>query len=192
MLDVLIVEDDLILLDFLIQEVANQINAPEKSIRKASCLKRARNLLSKKRPDWLLLDLYLPDGSGVELAEEFVKDNLKAKILILTAQADQYSLPAPLLANVHSLINKAEGLGPLREAIWEITRELDTNLPDLTSLTPRQLQFLQLIGEGSDTAQIAKRLNISFATAQTHRRHITRKLGVKGSALVNLARNLPN
>ena len=48
MLDVLIVEDDLILLDFLGQEVANQINAPEKKIRKATSLKSARYLLSKK------------------------------------------------------------------------------------------------------------------------------------------------
>ena len=191
MLDVLIVEDDLILLDFLGQEVANQLNAPEKKIRKATCLKTARHLLSKKRPDWLLLDLSLPDGSGVDLAEEFVQDNSNAKILILTAQADQYSLPAPLLINVHSLINKTEGLAPLREAIWDISREVDHNLPDLDSLTPRQFEFLQLIGESLDTAQIAKRMNISFSTAQTHRRQITRKLGIKGSALVTLARNLP-
>ena len=191
MLDVLIVEDDLILLDFLGQEVANQINAPEKKIRKATCLKTARRLLTIKSPDWLLLDLSLPDGSGVALAEEFVLDNSNAKILILTAQADQYSLPAPLLINVHSLINKTEGLAPLREAIWDISREVDNNLPDLASLTPRQFEFLQLIGESLDTAQIAKRMNISFSTAQTHRRQITRKLGVKGSALVTLARNLP-
>ena len=191
MLDVLIVEDDLILLDFLGQEVANQINAPEKQIRKATCLKTARHLLSKKRPDWLLLDLSLPDGSGVDLAEEFAKDDCNAKILILTAQADQYSLPAPLLTNIHSLINKTEGLAPLREAIWDISREVDNDLPDLTSLTPRQFEFLQLIGESLDTAQIAKRMNISFSTAQTHRRQITRKLGVKGSALLTLARNLP-
>ena len=191
MLDVLIVEDDLILLDFLGQEVANQLNAPEKKIRKATCLKTARNLLSQKRPDWLLIDLSLPDGSGVDLAEEFVKGHSNAKILILTAQADQYSLPAPLLLNVHSLINKTEGLAPLREAIWDISREVDHSLPDLASLTPRQLQFLELIGESLDTAQIAKRMNISFSTAQTHRRQITRKLGIKGSALVTLARNLP-
>ncbi len=143
-------------------------------------------------PDWLLIDLLLPDGSGIDLAQEFVTQNSNAKILILTAQADHYALPAPLLPNVHSLINKAEGLAPLREAIWEICRELDRNLPDLSSLTPRQLQFLQLIGEGSDTAQIARSMNISFATAQTHRRQITRKLGIKGSALITLARNLPN
>ena len=105
MLDVLIVEDDLILLDFLGQEVANQINVPEKKIRKATCLKTARHLLSKKSPDWLLLDLSLPDGSGVDLAKEFVKQDSNAKIVILTAKADQYSMPTSLLTNVHSLIN---------------------------------------------------------------------------------------
>ena len=156
-LDVLIVEDDLILLDFLSHEVANQINVPERNIRKASCLKTARHFLFKKTPDWVLIDLLLPDGSGIDFAEEFVSKNSNAKILILTAQADNYSLPTNLLTNVHSLINKAEGLAPLREAIWEICREIDSNLPSLSSLTPRQLQFLHLIGEGSDTAQIAKK-----------------------------------
>ena len=191
LLDVLIVEDDLILLDFLTQEVSNQINVPERRVRKASSLKRARYLISQKIPDWLLLDLRLPDGSGVELAQEFARDNLKAKIIILTAQADQFAVPADLLKNVHALLNKADGLAPLREAVWEICREFDSTLPDLSNLSPRQLEFLYLIGEGLDTAQISKRLDVSFATAQTHRRQITRKLGIKGSALVTLARNLP-
>ena len=191
LLDVLIVEDDLILLDFLTQEVSNQINVPERRVRKASSLKRARYLISQKIPDWLLLDLRLPDGSGVELAQEFVYNKPNAKVLILTAQADQYSIPASLLPNVHALLNKADGLAPLREAIWEICRKFNTAYPDLSSLTPRQLEFLRLIGEGLDTAQISKQLNISFSTAQTHRRQITRKLGIKGSALVTLSRNLP-
>nr|WP_036900465.1 response regulator transcription factor [Prochlorococcus marinus] len=191
MLDVLIVEDDLILLDFLTQEVSNQINVSEREVRKASSLKRARYLISQKTPDWLLLDLCLPDGSGVELAQEFARDNLNAKIIILTAQADQFAVPADLLKNVYALLNKADGLAPLREAVWEICREFDSTLPDLSNLTPRQLEFLHLIGEGLDTAQISKRLDVSFATAQTHRRQITRKLGIKGSALVTLARNLP-
>ncbi len=190
-MDVLIVEDDLILLDFLTQEVSNQINVPERRVRKASSVERARYLISQKIPDWLLLDLHLPDGSGVELAEEFVQSKQKAKVLILTAQADQYALPASLLKNMHALINKADGLAPLRQAVWEICREFDSTFPNLSSLTPRQLEFLHLIGEGLDTAQISKQLNISFSTAQTHRRQITRKLGIKGSALVTLSRNLP-
>ncbi len=192
MLDVLIVEDDLILLDFLSQEVSTQINVPAKDVRKASSLKEAKNLIAIKRPDWILLDLHLPDGSGYEIAKVFVRDNLKAKILILTSQADQYKIPVSLLPNVHAFVNKSDGLAPLREAIWCLSRELDSNLPNLAKLTPRQLEFLKLIGEDFDTAEIARQLNISFSTAQTHRRQITRKLGVKGSALVTLAKSLPD
>ena len=125
------------------------------------------------------------------MAEEFVRIKSNSKVLILTAQAAQYAIPASLLKNVHALINKADGLAPLREAVWEICREFDTTFPDLNSLTPRQLEFLHLIGEGLDTAQISKQLNISFSTSQTHSRQITRKLGIKGAALVTLSRNLP-
>ena len=192
MLDVLIVEDDLILLDFLAQEVANLIHAPEKDIRKALSFKTASKFLSNKLPDWLLIDLLLPDGSGIDLAEEFIKQKPNGTILILTAHADQASLPAHLAMNVHSLINKTEGLLPVREAIWEICSKLDQSLPNLSLLTPRQLEFLRLLGEGADTAQIAKKMNISFSTAQTHRRQITRKLSIKGSALITMARSLPS
>ena len=191
MLNVLIVEDDLILLDFLSQEISNQINSLGGIVRKASSIVDARKLISQKLPDWMLVDLLLPDGSGIELAEEFVQNKSNSKVLILTAQADQYAVPASLLKNVHALVNKADGLAPLREAIWEICREFDSTFPDLNSLTPRQLEFLHLIGEGLDTAQIAKRLEVSFSTAQTHRRQITRKLRIKGSALVTFARSLP-
>ena len=190
-MDVLIVEDDLILLDFLSQEISNRINSLGGIVRKASCLVDARKLISQKPPDWILIDLLLPDGSGIELAEEFVQTKSNSKVLILTAQADQYAVPASLLKNVHALINKADGLAPLREAVWEICREFDTTFPDLNSLTPRQLEFLHLIGKGLDTAQIAKRLDVSFSTAQTHRRQITRKLRIKGSALVTFAKSLP-
>ena len=114
MLNVLIVEDDLILLDFLSQEISNQINSLGGIVRKASCLLDARKLISQKNPDWLLVDLLLPDGSGIELAEEFVQNKSNSKVLILTAQADQYAIPASLLKNVHALINKADGLAPLR------------------------------------------------------------------------------
>ncbi len=192
LLDVLIVEDDLILLDFLSQELSNQLISLGGVVRKASCLCDARRLISNKSPDWILLDLYLPDGSGVNLAEEFVKSNPTAKILILTAQADQYSLPASIVKNVHALISKTDGLAPLREAVLEICREFDSTFPDLNRLTPRQLEFLHLVGEGLDTAQIAKSLDVSFSTAQTHRRQITRKLGIKGSALLTFARSLPS
>ncbi len=192
MLDVLIVEDDSILLDFLSQEVSNQINVPERHIRKASSLKQARSLIVKKKPDWILLDLCLPDGSGVELVEQFLEDKNQIKVLILTAQADQFTMHEHVLNYVHALIDKADGLSPLRESIRDLCRQLDTNLPDLETLTPRQIEFLRLIGEGLDTSQISKILKISFSTAQTHRRQITRRLGIKGPALVTLARNLPD
>jgi DNA-binding CsgD family transcriptional regulator len=51
--------------------------------------------------------------------------------------------------------------------------------------------MLHLLGQGLDTSEIAERLGITFATAQTHRRQITGRLGVKGSRLLQLARSLP-
>jgi DNA-binding NarL/FixJ family response regulator len=45
-------------------------------------------------------------------------------------------------------------------------------------LTPRERQVMQLVAEGSTTKEVAKVLNISFKTAESHRNHIMKKLGI--------------
>jgi DNA-binding NarL/FixJ family response regulator len=190
MLDVLVVEDDPILLDFLVEEVQRLPTRADRPVRRAASLAEARRLLAESPPDWILLDLLLPDGSGLDLARELVEVRPDARIVVLSGCPAHSELPPRLLPHLQAVLSKAEGLTPLREAIWSLSRDLDDTLPDLSSLSPRQRQMLLLIGEGLDTAEIAERLGISFATAQTHRRQITGRLGVKGARLVMLAREL--
>jgi DNA-binding NarL/FixJ family response regulator len=190
MLDVLVVEDDPILLDFLVEEVQRLPVPGSRPVRRAASLAEARFLLGEAPPAWALLDVRLPDGSGMELGEELLDLRPDARIVFLSGFPVQAELPPRLLPNLHAVLSKPEGLAPLREAIWSLSRELDDKLPDISSLSPRQRQMLLLIGEGLDTAEIAELLGISFTTAQTHRRQITGRLGVKGARLVTLAREL--
>jgi DNA-binding NarL/FixJ family response regulator len=190
MLDVLVVEDDPILLDFLVEEVMRLPVPADRPVRRATTLAQARRHMAEAPPAWMLLDVRLPDGSGLELCPELLELRPEARLVVLTGCPGHAEVPPGLLPHLHALLSKAEGLSPLREAIWSLSRELDAQLPDLSRLSPRQLEVLMLIGKGLDSAQIAERLGISFATAQTHRRQITRRLGVKGTRLVTLARDL--
>lgn len=188
----LVVEDDEILRDFLVEEVAVHCRADLASIGKAKCLAEARQVLDQAIPDALLLDLQLPDGSGFDLASLFIQRNPKGRILVLTGQIDQHPIPPALVDHIHAIVGKAEGLQPLRNALWGLRRTITPASVDLSLLSPRQLEMLRLIGRGLDTAQIAKEMGITFTTAQTHRRQITGRLGVRGVDLIRLASTLPS
>jgi DNA-binding NarL/FixJ family response regulator len=190
-LDFLVVEDDPILRDFLVGELSAAAQLEEGAVRAAGSVASAEQALRQATPDALLLDLNLPDGSGVQVAQRYVHLAAAPRILILTGQIDQYSLPLELHCHVQAVLNKADGLSPLRSALWQLLAGLSDAAPDLSVLSPRQLEMLHLLGQGLDTSEIAERLGITFATAQTHRRQITGRLGVKGSRLLQLARSLP-
>jgi DNA-binding NarL/FixJ family response regulator len=190
-LSFLVVEDDPILRDFLVHECAGAMQVAPDVVRRADSVASALQALRQAAPDALLLDLNLPDGSGVQVAELYVELGVQPQILILTGQIDQYSLPLDLHPHVRAVLNKADGLAPLRAALWQLLSGRGDAAPDLTVLSARQLEILYLLGDGLDTAEIADRLGITFATAQTHRRQITGRLGVKGSRLLQLARSLP-
>ena len=190
-LSFLVVEDDPILRDFLVHECAGAMQVAPDAVRRADSVASALQALRQAAPEALLLDLNLPDGSGVQVAELYVELGVQPQILILTGQIDQYSLPLDLHPHVRAVLNKADGLAPLRAALWQLLAGRGDAAPDLTVLSARQLEILYLLGEGLDTAEIADRLGITFATAQTHRRQITGRLGVKGSRLLQLARSLP-
>lgn len=190
-LSFLVVEDDPILRDFLVHECASAMQVAPNAVRRADSVASALQELRQAAPEALLLDLNLPDGSGVQVAELYVELGVQPQILILTGQIDQYSLPLDLHPHVRAVLNKADGLAPLRAALWQLLAGRGDAAPDLTVLSARQLEILYLLGDGLDTAEIADRLGITFATAQTHRRQITGRLGVKGSRLLQLARSLP-
>lgn len=185
------VEDDPILRDFLVSELSAAVQLGSIAVRAADGVASAELALQQAVPDALLLDLNLPDGSGVRVAERYVALAAVPRILILTGQIDQYSLPLELHPHVQAVLSKSDGLPPLRSALWQLIAVFGDAAPDLTLLSPRQLEILYLLGDGLDTAEIAERLGITFATAQTHRRQITGRLGVKGSRLLQLARSLP-
>jgi DNA-binding NarL/FixJ family response regulator len=143
-------------------------------------------------PDLLIMDLALPDGSGVAVAEALLERKNDARVIVLSADPHSLVCTRHLHRSIAAVIDKTDALDRLSEEVRAIQVEApDQHTPGtLEELTGREIEVLQLIGEGLSTEAIAERLEISLHTAKTHRRNITGKLGVKGGQLVLLAASL--
>ena len=147
--------------------------------------------LSAHRVDIVCLDPDLPDGCGMALLRRLPHERLPVAAMVLTsgpglAKARREPPPAKACA----VVDRAEGF---EKVVIEFGRLLSgaglaspANLVD-GGLSPRETDVFLLIGQGLANAQIAARLGMSQMTAETHRKAITRKLGVTGAGLVRRA-----
>ena len=148
------------------------------------------------RPDLAIIDLSLAGGSGLDLIER-IKSRDKS-ILMLVASMHDETLYAErvLAAGAHGFINKQEAQDSIIHAIRHVlsgkvylSQKMTDRLlsgmvnagaekRDIDSLSNRELQVFELIGEGVSSSQIAEQLNLSVKTIETHQSHIKKKLGL--------------
>ncbi|MFC9977778.1 response regulator [Spirillospora sp. NPDC127200] len=149
---------------------------------------RARAL----RPDVVLMDLRLGTGiSGAEATRRILAAGPDApRVLVLTtfdtdadivaavdAGATGYLLKDAPSADLHAAI-RAAAAGDSALAPSVASRLLGRMRPRAATLTPRELEVLQLVAEGMSNRRISRRLFLSETTIKTHLVHIYAKLGV--------------
>jgi two-component system response regulator NreC len=153
-------------------------------------LKLARTLL----PDIAVLDLSMPLLNGLDAAHEIRRTAPEIKTILLTMYTDKGYVLQALRAGARGYVLKTQAAEDLIRAIREISRGevylspgvalsvvdayLQKTDPAADPLTPRERQTLQLIAEGKSTKEIARVLNISFKTAESHRNRIMKKLDI--------------
>ena len=162
----------------------------------AICLAELRN----QQPDVILMDINLPDKSGIDLCKE-VKTLYPAIKIIGLSTFNQQSFIKKMLesgASGYILKNatKLEILTALEYVMKggtylnrEVSQQLKqkTNIP-FAILTRREKEILELIAEGLTNVEIADRLFLSSTTIDTHRKNLLLKIGAKNSAaMVKLA-----
>jgi len=152
--------------------------------------------LPRLRPDVVLVDIGLPDGSGLELIRSLREVLPRTEFLVLTVFDDDRHILEAILAGASGYLVKRDLPELLLKAIrtvrqgasWmsagvarrvlELFREELAPANALRTLTSREQEILQLLSEGFSNAEIAERLKISAETVRTHIRHIYRKLQV--------------
>ncbi|MFZ9217657.1 MAG: response regulator transcription factor, partial [Vulcanococcus sp.] len=132
-------------------------------------------------PDLVILDLALPDGDGLAVAQALAEHHPNPQVVVLSGQASSFVCPAALQPLIAGVVDKTS-------AFHQLTSVLERCLPQSAEpLTPRQQEIYGLIGQGLTNKEIAKTTNLSIATVETHRKAIAQKLGVSGAELVRQA-----
>lgn len=187
-MDCVILEDQGLLADLLRQDLDRIPGLSVVGV--ARSVEEGKRLCRSQRPDLLLMDLLLPDGQGVEVAEQLLQEKPAAQVVVLSAQCDRLFCSRRLHAAILAVVDKGTAIDSLHLILErEVCRQRGSveNDDPLEALTERERQVLALIGQGLSSAEIAARLDISLLTARTHRRNITAKLGFSGAELVLLA-----
>lgn len=159
--------------------------------------REALRAAAKLRPDLVLMDVLMPELDGVGAAAQMMAAVPDARVVILSMNAGaEYVLralqagaagyllkdisPAELELALHAV---ARGETYLSSAVSKHVIEGYVRRPDVSDrpldrLTPRQREVLQLIAEGATTKEIARKLNISQKTAETHRTQLMKELNI--------------
>ncbi len=167
-------------------------------VAQAGSLAEARDVLADV--DVAVVDLGLPDGSGLDLIGELRAVNPQGAVLILTASSDRAQFARAVEAGAAGVLHKSTPLHELVGAVRRLTageqllsvsevlellrlagqqRRQDRDAGQaLRGLTPREREVLQLLTEGLNDKEIAQRLHVSPQTARTHMENILNKLGV--------------
>ena len=150
-------------------------------------------------PDVILLDVLLPDRTGLEILPQLKHENPDAKVLVLSMQDEPRYVREAFAAGASGYVLKEAADTEVVAAIREIAGggryvnpELgarlvaaDTEaakLADADPLSDREREVLCLLALGHTNQEIAKMLYISVRTAETHRAHIMQKLGLQTRA----------
>lgn len=166
-------------------------------VGEASTCGEAVRRIAATLPDVAVLDVHLPDGSGIDLCRRIRQEHPSVQCLILTAFDDDDALFAALLGDAAGYLVKTLRTDDLVDAIravangrrllkpsmvHRVTRSLstaDTEDPRFGALSQREREILALIAEGLSNRQIGARLGLAEKTVKNYVSSLLSKLGLE-------------
>jgi two-component system, NarL family, response regulator NreC len=151
------------------------------------------------KPDVILLDVVMPDQSGLDIIPTLLHDNPDTRILVLSMQDDPRYVREAFDAGASGYVLKEAADSEVVAAVREVAgggRYVDPELgarlvaaesaerkrAEEDPLSDREGEVLRLLALGHTNQEIAKQLYISVRTAETHRAHIMQKLRLSSRA----------
>ena len=152
-----------------------------------------RKTLLFRRPDVLLLDISMPDGSGIDFCKEMHEVYPDMKILMLTSYDEYTMVSRAVAAGASGYIQKnvlseevVKGIETVMTGDTYFSRDIDRMMKKRINhsvwLTAREQELLRHIVDGCTNQQIADRMFLSVETIKTYRKNLIFKLGTKNAA----------
>lgn len=155
---------------------------------------RALTLVGSHRVDVIVLDRRINGGvDGIDLIERFRETSPGVRILLLSGSSDDRSVARAVEAGCHGYLVKDQSVTEVVSAVLAVSRGEMVFAPSVMprvmrmlrpqgartdQLSQREVEVLQLLADGSTTADIASSLFVSTNTVRNHISSIIRKLGV--------------
>jgi DNA-binding NarL/FixJ family response regulator len=157
--------------------------------------REAVDLAAKHRPDVIVLDLTMPDLNGLEATRQILSAEPSARVLVLTAHESEQLVREVLSAGAQGYVLKSDAGRVLISAVEALLdgrpfftsnvarlvldgylRNDSRDLVTAPALSAREREIVQLLAEGKSNKDVARALEISVKTAETHRSNIMRKM----------------
>jgi DNA-binding NarL/FixJ family response regulator len=156
-------------------------------VAEASNGREGLDLFRKLRPDITLMDLQMPDMSGIDAMSAIRGEFPDARIIVLTTYAGDVQVARALKAGARAYLLK----GALRKELLDTIRAVHAGQKRLSTeiaaeiaehatddaLTPREIEVLRLVTAGKANKEIAAQLLLTEETVKSHVRNILAKLG---------------
>ena len=207
---VLILEDDA-LVESRLKEIMIELGYEESMLIFASSLKSAYQRFDEHPISFAMVDLGLPDGSGISLIEKIREQDAGLPILVISAWSTEDMILQAILAgatgyvlkerddfeialSIRSLLRGGAPIDPFiaQKILAQLgVKKISIAGTEQSILTERELEILNWVAQGLSNKEIALRLNISRYTIESHIKHIYRKLSVTTrTKAINAARDL--
>jgi DNA-binding NarL/FixJ family response regulator len=160
---------------------------------RARSVAEANSKLNKLKPDILLLDVHLPDGTGIDVLRRLTRARTRPKVILLTAGMEDGQLLAAAELAPEGMILKTSDPGLLTECIdavaaggqWidpeiaQRTRQAQARAASAPPLTPRERELVELVRQGLRNRDIAAELGVTEGTVKVYLHAIFDKFRVE-------------
>lgn len=142
------------------------------------------------RPKVMVLDIMLPELSGIEIVRRLHQEGSHTRLLIYSGTNNKSLIAEAMAANPHGFVHKEDSLDTFRQALRMVASggryitasATNTAVPYATNirdiLSDGEILVLQLLAEGHPQKHIADRMGVTVRTVEYHRRNLSKKLGI--------------
>jgi DNA-binding NarL/FixJ family response regulator len=163
---------------------------------------KALDAIARLKPDLVIADISLKDSSGLELMRNIQAQYPGLPVLVMSAHDESVYAEIAFRAGAQGYLMKEEAIEKTLTAIrrvlggsiyvsdalgakmleQQVRGRTDPKVPPLKTLTDRELEVLQLIGQWKGTRQIAEELHLSVKTIEYYREQLKEKLNLKNAS----------